>query len=204
MCNFCLTTIHWTVTPLLFASPLNMQYSYHYQGPGASLGHFLSTILLSFPSHPFQNTKFWRKKYQCLGLRLWYFEHDILWNFGNASSDNLTSVKWNRHCAQLVEEPFWQNSLQEGFSSSRVHICWNCWIMCEVGRHTLLVIYYLLSSWPVVWPPLLLLGRGEDSTPAFISGNGERIILWNFFRFMYHFSGRFRLTLVVALRHIKM
>ena len=36
------------------------------------------------------------------------------------------------------------------------------------GAYTLLVIYYLLSCWPAVWPPLLVLGRGGDSTPAFI------------------------------------
>ena len=71
------------------------------------------------------------------------------------------------------------------------------------GHHTLLVIYYLLSTWPAVWPPLLVLGREEDSTPAFISGNGKKYFFGNSWEgLVYHFSGWLR-TPVVADKNIK-
>ena len=170
-----MTTIHWTVVCFPFENAVSLL--------GASLRHILSTILLlSFPIHPFQNTKFWRKS-----TNAWVWDCDIL----NMTSFEILEMPpltiWHLWNGTVTVPSWWKNhfgkiSCKKGFSSSRVHICWICWIMCEVGRHTLLVIYYLLSSWPVVWPPLLLLGRGEDSTPAFISGNGEGISLWNFSR----------------------
>ena len=50
---------------------------------------------------------------QLLGPKSIGFQIVIFWNLGNASSDNLTSVKWNRHRAQFAEEPSWEDSLED-------------------------------------------------------------------------------------------
>ena len=134
--------------------PLCDHYTYvrwhRWFGGTWTFGQFIwSTFLLIYP---FQKIKFWKSTsagvWDCDILNMTSF-----WNFGNAPSDNLTSVKWNRHCAQLVEEPFWENSLQEGFIFLEGK---HCWRMYDVGAYPscyLLSIIHLTSCMaPIVGP----------------------------------------------------
>ena len=67
-----------------------------------------SLIVCSLFLKIYDGPGFLRRKIRCR-LRLWYVEYDNsdiplkLWK--SSRSDNLTSVKWNRHYTQLVEGP---------------------------------------------------------------------------------------------------
>lgn len=90
------------------------------------------------------------QNWKCLGFEIVIFRtwHPFQ-NLGNASSDNLTSVKWNRHCAQLPKEPFQEDSLEEKFCSGNIY--WNCWRMYDAA-----ITPFLLST--IYYPPDQLYG----------------------------------------------
>ena len=129
--------------------PLCDHYTYvrwhRWFGGTWTFGQFIwSTFLLIYP---FQKIKFWKSTsagvWDCDILNMTSF-----WNFGNASSDNLTSVKWNRHCAQLVEEPFLGK-----FPARRVYLPRGETLLENVWRGG---IPFLLST--IYYPPDQLYG----------------------------------------------
>ena len=134
-------------------------------------------------------------------LRLWYVEYDNsdiplkLWK--SSRSDNLTSVKWNRHYTQLVEGPPANQgrSLLEKWSWFIVKVVERNSSACSPCYQLSITLWpwrwlwrgprctrwvrpscYLLSIIPLTscMAPIVAHGKGETLDTCIISGNGRK------------------------------